>query len=524
MSDHESDDRLDQYSLVKLKSLRETINWEIEEDRREFLRQLYPIVKDWEGQLPDLRDIFGRDEIDWLLNESAKSNYNSELKPLVKFVIRTGYKDKPDLDKYGKPVSRRTTAIHHADTTARYNWWIIPDLFEIYDRFDVNYTDESGYTHFHIACRIGCDEVVEKFLEFGQDPNCVVTETGDLPLHLALRFNNEKVFELLMRGGADPNLANAKGLTPLHLIAKKYDDDELVDLFFKICDEKNYLVPIDPLDNRGRTPLFIAVSNFLPHIVDEFLDRGADLSKFVFPAENDFRSKPWLETTWYDFRLRLVSGALAVVGHLEKRGFRLERSEALIIMKFFAKYKLFEKRAHFEKRWYDDEEFARQAERRLILPTARAFEYEYFYHGKELPRKVKEMLERPNLTLYDLILLRPEEAEKRVTPSDYFEFAQGGDFECFPTEEQHEACLLHLCEKISRRFFRRWALEPFLELMHNRLPILCCEMIIENLINEDLWNICLAAESPIHKDNVQKCNSDRPVRVRKAPARLQIEW
>ncbi|CAB0034742.1 unnamed protein product [Trichogramma brassicae] len=510
--------------LVRLKSLRETIDWEIEEERREFLRQLYPIVKDWEGQLPDLRDIFGRDEIEWLLNESAKSKfYDSELEPLVQFVIRTGYKDKLDFDRYGKPMSRRTTPIHHADTTARYNCFIIHDLFEIYDRFDVNYTDESGYTHFHIACRIGCDGVVEKFLELGQDPNCVVTETGDTPLHLALRFNNEEVFELLMKSGADPNLVDAKGLTALHMIAKKYDDDELVDLFFKICNEKNYVVPIDPLDNRGRTPLFIAVSNFLPHIVDELLDHGADLSKFVFPAENDFRSKPWNDETWDYFRLRLVSGALAVIGHLEKRGYKLNRSEALIIMKFFAKYKLFEKRADFKKSWYDDEKFARLAKRHLILPTMKALDYKYIHNSEEVPRKWIEMSERPDLTLYDLILLRPEEAEKRVTPSDYFEYAQAGDFECFPTEEHEEPCLLHLCEKMSRRFFRRWALEPFLELTHNRLPILCCEIIIENLMNEDLWNICLAAESPIHKDSVLKCKSERPARARKAPERLQIE-
>ncbi|CAB0038936.1 unnamed protein product [Trichogramma brassicae] len=49
-----------------------------------------------------------------------------------------------------------------------------------------------------------------------------------------------------------------------------------------------------------------------------------------------------------------------------------------------------------------------------------------------------------------------------------------------------------LCERVSRTFFRDWALDPFLELIHYRLPIECCEMVIEELRNQDLYNVCLA--------------------------------
>ncbi|KAL7302886.1 hypothetical protein TKK_0004115 [Trichogramma kaykai] len=59
--------------------------------------------------------------------------------------------------------------------------------------------------------------------------------------------------------------------------------------------------------------------------------------------------------------------------------------------------------------------------------------------------------------------------------------------------ENKEDCELYLCEKLSRRFFRRWALDPFMELIHYRLLILCCDMIVEELSNEDLYNTCVAA-------------------------------
>uniref|UniRef100_A0ABD2XN92 Uncharacterized protein n=1 Tax=Trichogramma kaykai TaxID=54128 RepID=A0ABD2XN92_9HYME len=127
------------------------------------------------------------------------------------------------------------------------------------------------------------------------------------------------------------------------------------------------------------------------------------------------------------------------------------------------------------------------------------------------------------MSLYDLIHLRPEEAEKRLTFEDYFDYGIMGDSECNIDDEYQEVCILHLCEKMSKRFFREWALEAFLELTHNRLPILCGEMIIENLMNEDLWNICLAAESTIHEDNVIKCNNKRTRRVRKASKKQKLD-
>ncbi|KAL7302618.1 hypothetical protein TKK_0004680 [Trichogramma kaykai] len=65
------------------------------------------------------------------------------------------------------------------------------ELFKIYDRFDVNYVDETGLSHFHLACvSPKCRDVVRKFLELGQDPNLVWPLTADRPLHFGSGDNS----------------------------------------------------------------------------------------------------------------------------------------------------------------------------------------------------------------------------------------------------------------------------------------------------------------------------------------------
>uniref|UniRef100_A0ABD2WUD3 Uncharacterized protein n=1 Tax=Trichogramma kaykai TaxID=54128 RepID=A0ABD2WUD3_9HYME len=252
------------------------------------------MVSDWKGQLPDLRETFQPYDIDWLLAETIKKkSYWCSEHPLIDFVIDTGYKDEPDLDENGKPLLQRTTAIQHA---AKHGKQIIDELCKIYDRFDLNYIDDSGLTHFHVACEYGCDEVVKEFLEFGQDPNCIVAETGDsplhsalqrsyvnaikvvqwllgsgadlhlvnkdgdTPLHLALEHRHEEIAESILRSGIDLSLANKDGLTPLHLICSYlYFNIDLLEIFFQINDESNQLVRLDARDNEGNTALHLAV-------------------------------------------------------------------------------------------------------------------------------------------------------------------------------------------------------------------------------------------------------------------------
>ncbi|CAB0028370.1 unnamed protein product [Trichogramma brassicae] len=334
--------------LEKLKSLREETNWEDKAQIYYFFRRFVDLVVNWKHQLPDLRDIFLPEEIELFLREStinaSGSTNNFRGQYVIRFVVRTGYKDEPEVDEDGQPLLLRTTPVHSAQYEK--NSTIIHNLFKIYDRFDMNYTNQLGFTHFHAACRHGCDDVVEKFLELGQDPNLLVTKTGHSPLHFALFWGHKKTSELLLRNGADPNSANKKGNTPLHIICQRSDDDDLLKIFFEIVDDIDQSVQIDARDKSGLTPLQWAVLNFLPNVVDVLLDRGADLSSFVFPAATYSRERTEFKHDFHgmdEFKMKLVPDTMAVVERLEKRGFELKQSDALEIIKIFVKHELFQR-------------------------------------------------------------------------------------------------------------------------------------------------------------------------------------
>uniref|UniRef100_A0ABD2WJE8 Uncharacterized protein n=1 Tax=Trichogramma kaykai TaxID=54128 RepID=A0ABD2WJE8_9HYME len=458
----------DQKCSKQLKAMREEINWEIENERYKLLDQMHLLIENWKGQFPNLRDIFRSEEIDWLLSEASmnrdKTSNFFRLHTFTFFVINAGYKDEPKLDEDGKPLLRRTTAMH---SIFKRGWkWFVDVLFRIYERFDVDYIDESGLTHFHLACMCGRYDIVEKFLVLGHDPNFMWQETGDSPLHLAVADSHDWVARSLLRHGADRNSINKNGLTPLHIICTQDEWHEfLVEIFFEVSETSHQALPLDVVDNFGQTPLQLAVANFLPDVVEILLDRGADLSGFVFPTEEQFDKSLKSFRDQNSNKLHFTANVLTITQRLEKGGCELDKSDALTIMKISAKLGLFDELKNLKKYWYDDEELVSEANKILM---------------------------KPNLSLCDLIRMQPEESEKLLTYADYLKFSLSDEWFCI-SDSHRDACDTYLCEIMVREFFRRWTLEFFMPLTCYQLPILCCEKIIEKLKTEDLFHICLSA-------------------------------
>ncbi|XP_014224271.1 ankyrin-1-like [Trichogramma pretiosum] len=535
---------------LELNRWKEENHRRIENERIEYFGPLYMWIKNWVGPLPNLRDHFRKDQIENILKGAVEC---SEV-DIIRFVIKCGYKDVPDVDKDGKSVLRRSTPVHFADRYGLERYHLLDDLFKIYDKFDVNYVDENEVTHFHVACKANCKYVVEKFLELGQDPNCrgqkstnsplysavscgrkwevelllrrgadpnlanaegltplhaicniqylydyytppndrltqfdilkyfleindeiqqtvhvnAQDKEGNTPLHLALRIGRKEVIEYLLGRGADPNLANDKGFTPLHTICNHWEDRHvLMKTFFKVCKAKRQLVQVDARDKSGLTPLQWAVACLSLKTVDVLLKNGADLSSFVLPTTDHFCQVLNSRTRFYHFQSDLAASAMELVELLTNREYELDRGDALTIMELFAKYGLFQKSEDLDNRWYDEDW-------RFVA-------------------KAKKIKINSSQSLYDLIQLRPEEAARRFARADLLKFGHSKKLRDLHIEER-EACYVHLCETLSRRFFLRWAGPSLWQVVHYRLPILCCEMINEVLMNEDLRNICLTAE------------------------------
>ncbi|CAB0038536.1 unnamed protein product [Trichogramma brassicae] len=303
------EDDFNKKKLESLKNLRENINWKVKKERNELLGQLYPLISDWTIEISDLRSIFRSKEINWLLIEEVKNliellehittdqfyrrNYDETIYQCIflEFVNKTGYKDEPEVNRDGKPLLHRTTPLHWASRFKKYlgykrfvynrHRWIsdiIRKLFNIYDRLDLNYIDDLGCTHFHVACEYGLEDVVQKFLELGQDPNLLVQKTGNSSLYLALSHDQKEVSRLLLKHGADPSLANKDGRTPLHVLGENIWNSPDMEMIFEL---KKKLKPgqVDARDKLGNTPLHLAVSSILNNaklVVRALLEIGAN--------------------------------------------------------------------------------------------------------------------------------------------------------------------------------------------------------------------------------------------------------
>uniref|UniRef100_A0ABD2WSU3 Uncharacterized protein n=1 Tax=Trichogramma kaykai TaxID=54128 RepID=A0ABD2WSU3_9HYME len=121
-----------------------------------------------------------------------------------------------------------------------------------------------------------------------------------------------------------------------------------------------------------------------------------------------------------------MSSVLYVTERLEKKGYELDRDATITIIKLFDNNKLCENWLDLDESgdtyWLDDSYFTNEA---------------------------KEIMMIFDLSLYDLIQLRPEEAEKRLTYADYLELTRSDKLKTLP-EIVSSLCIEHVCEKLSR--------------------------------------------------------------------------
>ncbi|KAL7301879.1 hypothetical protein TKK_0005482 [Trichogramma kaykai] len=255
----------------QLKNLLENVNLDNKANILELIPTIHGLVKDWKGRLPDLRDICQSEIIDRFLtaviiymNKAACKfiDYDRDHKKgkeLIEFVARTGYKDDRQPSR-----SHRTTPLHHA---FRVNYFtcvtVAHELFKIYDRFDVNQTDETGQlTHFHVACKAGYEDVVDRFLDHARvDPECIARETGKVLLSII---------------SANPNLANAEVSTPLHIVCRGCRSLNLAMMLMGQSAAEFLPLRIDARDAEGNTPLHLALESERIYLAEFLLGKGAN--------------------------------------------------------------------------------------------------------------------------------------------------------------------------------------------------------------------------------------------------------
>ncbi|KAL7296247.1 hypothetical protein TKK_0010781 [Trichogramma kaykai] len=597
--------------LQGLKAACSSIDWSNENSRALLLAQFYEMTQDSRGgPRPNLRDIFRTEEIERLLSDSVNRvdrsypRYDSVTRAaehFVEYVIRTDYKSEPELDPAGRPLLNRTTALHLA-TRKQEPWRWVPivfDLFKVYGRW--NYVDDRGVSHFHEACAFGFRDVVAGFLKLGQDPNFATEKFPHPPLNSALFYRTAEhdiVVKILLRAGADPNLADAEGLTGLHLCTRDADYLGLAETLFELCHERHRPLRVDARDKSGRTPLHWALHRGNRCVAELLLRRGADpslqtgdgstalhvicessrecyarelLSEIIdelqkrvnidardncYPANGNKKLVEYLIEALYershgrykpskiDARDKLGNTALYLAlardnwqlvesllrmgadpNSVNERGFTplhfLCWKTEVCVKSFLDMCDKQGLKVQIDVRDHEgntplqiavdnvrpeivDILLDRGADlSQFVFPTGSRFFYMISSFESTMMRhhlRFKAMVASRLMHLLRCLERRGYELDRSDATMIMTAFADRGMF-----AKSAYNIELQQCEEESRRFFLKWALEPFWKLIHYRLPIEICEMIVKNLRNEDLYNICLAAERP--KDEDSKRNS-----------------
>ncbi|CAB0033426.1 unnamed protein product [Trichogramma brassicae] len=161
----------------------------------------------------------GTKDEDWLLAESTRLGNDAMTRRLLAAGVKV------------RPIERNTgeTAIHIAAARKK-SLDLARTLFDHREDETKNHKDKHGLTLFHLACKLGRCDAVQKFIdEAGVDPSLGGNKSRSCPgppLHVAVEHQQVAVVELLLQRGADPNAVDGWGRTALYKLANAMQDLE----------------------------------------------------------------------------------------------------------------------------------------------------------------------------------------------------------------------------------------------------------------------------------------------------------
>jgi ankyrin repeat protein len=132
----------------------------------------------------------------------------------------------------------------------------------------------QGYRPLHLAALAGNDRWVKFLLDWGINPNNR-NQWGETALHGLMAEKDyhwyNDIITLLLKAGTDPNLANAAGITPVH-IAAGGNSTEILKLLM------DYGGNLNSVDSQGNSPVHFAVANSNPGIIELMIENSANLN------------------------------------------------------------------------------------------------------------------------------------------------------------------------------------------------------------------------------------------------------
>ncbi len=135
---------------------------------------------------------------------------------------------------------------------------------------DVNAVDNTGNTKLHLLCQNSSGEASSKKAALLLKASALIdvaNEKSETPLHVAARNGSMEMTTFLLDNGAEPNKRDKDGKNTLHAACEQ-QNSELANLLIGKVD-------LHITDQRGRTPLHVAVCHGSRDIVVVLLEQGA---------------------------------------------------------------------------------------------------------------------------------------------------------------------------------------------------------------------------------------------------------